>query len=72
VASLRLLGRLDPKTAPNDAEVGAHLIDRGPEVERDARAKELWAMGVDPWELHQLEELMQAARRLPNRRWSKA
>ncbi len=72
VASLRLLGRIDPKTTPNDADVGAHLIDRGPEVERDARAKELWAMGVDPWELHQLEELMQAARRLPNRRWRKA
>jgi hypothetical protein len=54
--------------SPQDAELGAYLIHRGSLVDHDNLAEALVAKGIDPVELHVLDEtyvtLRQARRRL--------
>jgi hypothetical protein len=43
-----------------------------PVAERDAAVKALWSDGVDPADLHHLEQTLEGLRRLPKRTWAEA
>jgi O-antigen/teichoic acid export membrane protein len=68
VAALRRAGGLVEGSPDLDASIGAYLLSREPVAERDARARGLWAKGVQPAELDALESGAEAFRRtLPSR-----
>lgn len=68
VHALRVLGGIDGER-DHDRLIGVHLRDRGPAADRHARARTLWESGVDPWEVHELEELWALVNRMPARVW---
>jgi hypothetical protein len=68
VRSLRRLEDHDAVT-DDDAAIGAYLLSPVPPAERDATARRLWAAGVDPLELHELEQLYDRLRAASRRNW---
>ncbi|HEX2088125.1 MAG TPA: oligosaccharide flippase family protein [Solirubrobacteraceae bacterium] len=63
----RLVGIGD---ADHDADIGRYLLSHDAHAEREARRRELRRDGVDPLELHELEEAVALLRRLPARAWA--
>jgi O-antigen/teichoic acid export membrane protein len=64
VRALRALANEEANPTPYDHEIGEYLVNRGPTIERDVLATRLRSAGIDPLELHVLEEAVGLARRL--------
>jgi hypothetical protein len=63
VSGLRELAVL-PRRASFDRLIAGFLLDR-----EHVPARQLWAAGVDPVEVHELELVVQAIRAIPESRW---
>jgi hypothetical protein len=57
-----LIGDVGELDSDRDAEVGAYLLQRGSHIDRDYFAERLVADGVDPLELHLLDDAYQTLR----------
>jgi hypothetical protein len=64
VRGLRALVGETASATPLDYEIGEYVINRGPTIERDVLAARLRAEGIDPLELHLLDDAAGLARRL--------
>lgn len=64
VRGLRALAGETASATPLDYEIGEYVINRGPTIERDVLAARLRAEGIDPLELHLLDDAAGLARRL--------
>jgi O-antigen/teichoic acid export membrane protein len=62
VRGLRSMVGEEDGATPFDHEIGAYVLHRGPTLERDALATSLRSAGIDPLQLHVLEEAAQLAR----------
>ena len=69
VQGLRLVAGRQALVTGQDAAIGSYLLSSEPPAERDALARELWGMGVDPIELHELESTYRALSRTSRRSW---
>nr|MDQ3725981.1 hypothetical protein [Actinomycetota bacterium] len=64
VRALRALADEEANPTPYDHEIGEYLVNRGPTIERDVLATRLRSVGIDPLELHVLDDTAGLARRL--------
>ena len=62
--ALRTLAGEEDRATPYDHEIGAYVLNRGPTIERDVLATRLRSVGIDPLELHVLDEAAGLARKL--------
>ena len=67
VRALRTFTDLPRRGGPLDVEIGRYLLHAGTTLERDDVAMYLGAQGIDPYELHRLEDAMIDARRARRR-----
>jgi O-antigen/teichoic acid export membrane protein len=69
VRALRALAGEEDRATPYDHEIGEYLINRGPTIERDVLATRLRSVGIDPLELHVLDDaaglMRQIRKRMP-------
>jgi hypothetical protein len=56
------------ESQPSDRLIGAFLLEDG----KAPPSHQLWAAGVDPLDLHQIELAFNAVRAMPRRRWASA
>ena len=63
VRGLRALAGEDGLSTPYDHEIGEYVVNRGPTIERDVLATRLRSVGIDPLELHVLDDAAGLARR---------
>jgi O-antigen/teichoic acid export membrane protein len=70
---VRILRRLDGAelTTEQDQQIGEYLFAELPVAERDALARALWALDVEPAEVHRLEQILLELRRLPAEAWER-
>jgi hypothetical protein len=68
VRALRALAGEEDRATPYDHEIGEYLINRGPTIERDVLAARLRSVGIDPLELHVLDDAAGLARSLTPQR----
>jgi O-antigen/teichoic acid export membrane protein len=64
VRALRALAGEEDRATPYDHEIGEYIVNRGPTIERDVLATRLRSVGIDPLELHVLDDAAGSARRL--------
>jgi O-antigen/teichoic acid export membrane protein len=62
VRGLRSMVGEEDGATPFDHEIGAYVLHRGPTIEQDALATRLRSAGVDPLQLHVLEDAARLAR----------
>ena len=62
VRGLRSMVGEEDGATPFDHEIGVYVLHRGPTLERDALATRLRSAGIDPLQLHVLEEAARLAR----------
>lgn len=64
VRALRALAGEEDRATPYDHEIGEYIVNHGPTIERDVLATRLRSVGIDPLELHMLDDAAGLARRL--------
>lgn len=62
VRGLRSMAGEEDDATPFDHEIGEYVLHRGPTLERDALATRLRSAGIDPLQLHVLEDAARLAR----------
>jgi O-antigen/teichoic acid export membrane protein len=70
VAALRELTHTGPPQAEFDARVGAYLLSKEPEAQRDQTARELVEQGVSPMDLLQMNDAALRLRTMSKIRWA--